>query len=74
MNADSNIRLPSDMDPFTSASRFCTGFTVYKALKVSESQTGEWVSIEGIGGLGQYDFFYKVRLRKLNHIFQDLLA
>ncbi len=53
MDADFVIKLPSEMDPFTSAPLYCAGVTVYKALKVSGARPGEWVSIVGIGGLGQ---------------------
>jgi propanol-preferring alcohol dehydrogenase len=53
MDADFVIKLPSDMDPFTSAPLFCAGITVYKALKVSGARPGEWISIVGVGGLGQ---------------------
>jgi propanol-preferring alcohol dehydrogenase len=52
IDADFAIKLPSDMDPFTSAPLYCAGVTVYKALKVSGARPGEWVSIVGIGGLG----------------------
>ena len=52
IDADFAIKLPSDMDPFTSAPLFCAGVTVYKALKVSGARAGEWISIIGIGGLG----------------------
>ncbi len=52
IDADFAIKLPSDMDPFTSAPLFCACVTVYKALKVSGARPGEWVSIIGIGGLG----------------------
>jgi propanol-preferring alcohol dehydrogenase len=52
MDADFAIKLPPDMDLFTSAPLFCAGLTVYKALKTSGARPGEWISIIGIGGLG----------------------
>jgi len=52
IDADFAVKLPSDMDPFTSAPLYCAGVTVYKALKVSGARPGEWISIVGIGGLG----------------------
>jgi propanol-preferring alcohol dehydrogenase len=53
MDADFAIKLPEGMDLYTSAPIFCAGVTVYKALKTSGARPGEWVSIIGIGGLGQ---------------------
>ena len=55
------VKLPNGMDPYTSAPLYCAGVTVYKALKVSEVRPGQWVSIVGVGGLGQffrYGFFF----------------
>lgn len=36
-----------EMAPIT-----CAGVTVYKGLKETEAQPGEWVAVSGIGGLG----------------------
>lgn len=52
MNSKFAIKLPHDMDPYTSAPIYCAGVTMYKALKMSKVQSGEWISIVGIGGLG----------------------
>ena len=52
IDANFAIKLPDEMDPFTSAPLFCAGVTVYKALKVSKARPGQWISIVGIGGLG----------------------
>lgn len=52
MNAHFAVKLPTDMDPYTSAPIYCAGVTMYKALKLSKVRPGEWVSIVGIGGLG----------------------
>ena len=54
IDANFAIKLPEGMDPFTSAPLFCAGVTVYKALKVSKARPGQWISIIGIGGLGQF--------------------
>ncbi len=53
INANFAVKLPQGMDPFASAPLFCAGVTVYKALKISKVQPGEWVSIVGVGGLGK---------------------
>lgn len=55
MNAEFAVKLPPDMDPFTSAPIHCAGVTMYKALKTSNVQPGEWILIVGIGGLGKHD-------------------
>jgi propanol-preferring alcohol dehydrogenase len=52
MNVKFAVKLPQDMDPYTSAPIYCAGVTMYKALKISKVQPGEWISIVGIGGLG----------------------
>jgi len=52
MDANFAVKFPEGMDPFTSAPLYCAGVTVYKALKVSRSRPGQWVSIVGVGGLG----------------------
>ena len=53
MDAQFAVKLPNGMDPYTSAPLFCAGLTVYKALKVSEVRPGQWISIVGVGGLGE---------------------
>ena len=55
MNAKFAVKLPQDMDPYTSAPIYCAGVTMYKALKTSKVQPGEWISIVGIGGLGMFE-------------------
>jgi propanol-preferring alcohol dehydrogenase len=52
MDANFAVKFPEGMDPLTSAPLYCAGVTVYKALKVSQSRPGQWVSIVGVGGLG----------------------
>ena len=54
MNADFAVKLPSGLDPYKSAPIYCAGVTMYKALKLAQLKVGEWVSIVGIGGLGNY--------------------
>lgn len=52
IHSDFVVKLPDGMDPYASAPLFCAGVTVYKALTMSGAQSGQWVSIVGIGGLG----------------------
>jgi len=58
MNAKFAVKLPQDMDPYTSAPIYCAGVTMFKALKISKVQPGEWISIVGIGGLGNILFIF----------------
>jgi propanol-preferring alcohol dehydrogenase len=44
--------IPDGADPVDVAPILCAGVTVYKGLKMTETQPGQWVVISGIGGLG----------------------
>lgn len=52
--ADPNYvgRLPDKADFVEIAPILCAGVTVYKGLKVTDTEAGDWVVISGIGGLG----------------------
>lgn len=52
--ADPNYvgRLPDNVDFVEIAPVLCAGVTVYKGLKVTDTEPGDWVAISGIGGLG----------------------
>jgi alcohol dehydrogenase, propanol-preferring len=52
--ADPNYvgRLPPRVDFVQAAPVLCAGVTVYKGLKVTQAQPGNWVVVSGIGGLG----------------------
>ncbi|WP_412031864.1 zinc-dependent alcohol dehydrogenase [Metamycoplasma buccale] len=45
--------IPEGYDIISGAPIVCAGVTTYKALKRSNSKPGNWVTIIGIGGLGQ---------------------
>lgn len=51
-------RLPANVDFAQIAPILCAGVTTYKGLKETEAQAGEWVSISGVGGLGQVAIQY----------------
>ena len=55
-------RLPDDADPVEAAPILCAGVTVYKGLKVTDTQPGDWVVISGIGGLGHVAVQYAVAM------------
>lgn len=44
--------LPANIGFVDVAPILCAGVTVYKGLKVTDTQPGDWVVISGIGGLG----------------------
>ncbi|MFJ1268263.1 alcohol dehydrogenase AdhP [Legionella lytica] len=52
--ADPNFvgHIPAAVDSLEIAPVLCAGVTVYKGLKMTDTQPGNWVVISGIGGLG----------------------
>lgn len=55
-------RIPDGSDPVEVAPILCAGVTVYKALKVTDLEPGQWVTISGIGGLGHVAVQYAVAM------------
>jgi len=55
-------RIPQGADPVAVAPVLCAGVTVYKGLKMTEANPGEWVTISGIGGLGHIAVQYAVAM------------
>ncbi|WP_181274814.1 alcohol dehydrogenase AdhP [Brevibacterium oceani] len=54
--------IPDGADPYEIAPVLCAGVTVYKGLKRTEVQPGQWVVISGIGGLGHIAVQYAVAM------------
>ncbi|MGC2940492.1 MULTISPECIES: alcohol dehydrogenase AdhP [unclassified Brevibacterium] len=54
--------IPEGSDPYEIAPVLCAGVTVYKGLKRTEVQPGQWVVISGIGGLGHIAVQYAVAM------------
>jgi propanol-preferring alcohol dehydrogenase len=54
--------LPAGVDPAGAAPVLCAGVTVYKGLKMTDTQPGEWVLVSGIGGLGHLAVQYAVAM------------
>ena len=54
--------IPEGADPYEIAPVLCAGVTVYKGLKRTEVQPGQWVVISGIGGLGHIAVQYAVAM------------
>ncbi|HIW45657.1 MAG TPA: alcohol dehydrogenase AdhP [Candidatus Yaniella excrementigallinarum] len=55
-------RIPEGSDPYEVGPVLCAGVTVYKGLKMTETQAGDWVAISGIGGLGHLAVQYAVAM------------
>lgn len=54
--------IPDGVDMAAVAPILCAGVTVYKGLKRTDTQPGEWVLISGIGGLGHIAVQYAVAM------------
>ena len=64
------VEIPDGLSFIDAAPLFCAGVTTYKALKVSNTKPGDWVSIVGAGGLGHLAIQY-ARAMGLNVIAVD---
>lgn len=60
--ADYLVKIPDGISFVDAAPLFCAGVTTYKALKVSRTKPGDWVSIVGVGGLGHLAIQYAVAM------------
>ena len=71
--ADANYvgHLPNNVSFIDIAPILCAGVTVYKALKATDTQPGDWVVVSGIGGLGHMAVQY-ARAMGLNVIAVDV--
>lgn len=54
--------IPPGVDLSAVGPILCAGVTVYKGLKVTDTQPGEWVLISGIGGLGHIAVQYAIAM------------
>lgn len=54
--------IPAGVDLAAAGPILCAGVTVYKGLKVTDTQPGEWVLISGIGGLGHIAVQYAIAM------------
>ncbi|WBA82815.1 alcohol dehydrogenase AdhP [Endozoicomonas sp. GU-1] len=60
--ADYVVKVPDNISFVDAAPLFCAGVTTYKALKVSRTKPGDWVSVVGVGGLGHLAVQYAVAM------------
>jgi len=56
------VKIPDELSFIDAAPLFCAGLTSYKALKVSNTKPGDWVSVVGVGGLGHLAVQYAVAM------------
>lgn len=54
--------IPNRLSDVDAAPILCAGVTMWKALKETEAQPGQWVAISGVGGLGQLGVQYAVAM------------
>src|SRR5215471_9856352 len=54
--------IPNSLSDVDAAPILCAGVTMWKALKETEAQPGQWVAISGVGGLGQLGVQYAVAM------------
>lgn len=52
------VKVPDGLDPAQASSITCAGVTTYKAIKVSEVRSGQWIALYGAGGLGNLSVQY----------------
>jgi alcohol dehydrogenase, propanol-preferring len=52
------VRVPDEIDPFDPAPLTCAGLTMYKAVAVGGTRSGDLVAVFGVGGLGHLAIQY----------------
>ncbi|WP_263225464.1 alcohol dehydrogenase AdhP [Pseudomonas alabamensis] len=58
VSADYAVKVPDGLDSAAASSITCAGVTTYKAVKSSHIRPGQWISIYGLGGLGNLALQY----------------
>ncbi len=56
--ADYAVKVPDGLDSAAASSITCAGVTTYKAVKLSKIRPGQWITIYGLGGLGNLALQY----------------
>ncbi len=57
-NANFIVEVPKKLDIISGAPVVCAGVTTYKAIKRTEAKPGDWITVIGVGGLGQLAIQY----------------
>ena len=58
VDANYAVKVPENLDPAAASSITCAGVTIYKAVKVSGIEPGQWLGVFGVGGLGNLALQY----------------
>lgn len=72
VDANYSVKVPEGLNPAQASSITCAGVTCYKAIKVANTQPGQWVAIYGCGGLGNLAIQYAKRVFNTHVIAIDI--
>lgn len=72
VTADYAVKVPAGLSSPAASSITCAGVTTYKAIKVSNTQQGDWIIISGLGGLGNLALQYAKNVFNLKVIAVDI--
>ena len=72
VTADYAVKVPDGLSSEAASSVTCAGVTTYKAIKVANTQQGQWIVISGLGGLGNLALQYAKNVFNLKVIAVDI--
>jgi propanol-preferring alcohol dehydrogenase len=72
VTADYAVKVPDGLSSEAASSITCAGVTTYKAIKVANTQQGQWIVIFGLGGLGNLALQYAKNVFNLKVIAVDI--
>lgn len=73
VTADYAVKVPEGLGSAEASSITCAGVTTYKAIKEANVQPGEWLTIFGMGGLGNLSLQYAKEVFGLKVIAIDVV-
>ncbi|MCR1872730.1 alcohol dehydrogenase AdhP [Mammaliicoccus lentus] len=72
VKADYAVKVPDGLSSEAASSITCAGVTTYKAIKESGIQSGQWIVITGLGGLGNLALQYAKKVFNAKVIAVDI--
>ncbi len=72
VKADYAVKVPDGLSSEAASSITCAGVTTYKAIKESSIQSGQWIVISGLGGLGNLALQYAKKVFNAKVIAVDI--
>ncbi|MBF0840820.1 alcohol dehydrogenase AdhP [Mammaliicoccus lentus] len=72
VKADYAVKVPDGLSSEAASSITCAGVTTYKAIKESGIQSGQWIVISGLGGLGNLALQYAKKVFNAKVIAVDI--